>query len=78
MDIPMLQEFINNLINMSLAWYVHPNTFSIDIEEMMKADKMAQGMMIDLLWYSFDRNSKDYDEAGKGFTECRSIWNSNE
>jgi Ca2+-dependent lipid-binding protein len=78
MDIPMLQEFINNLINMSLAWYVHPSTFSMDIEEMMKADKMAQGMIIAVLWYSFDRNSKDYDKAGKGFAECRGIWNSDE
>lgn len=42
----MLQEFIDNLINTSLSWYVHPNTFSMDIEEMMKADKMSHGTII--------------------------------
>ena len=58
MDIPLLQEFIANLVKSSLAWYIAPNTYSVDVEEMMKVDKTDKGNLISYK-YSRNRNCKN-------------------
>lgn len=71
MDIPVFQDFLDNLIQSALSGFVSPNTFSMDIEEMMNADGTANGAspLNCCLFYSFHGCCKNYNQTSARFAK---------